>query len=1204
VKVAYIAGGIDTTQPDFQRNPKYVNAGSPAGPVVTAVNFSGDPTPASGGDAAGESFLDASSIAAQGNTVYDLNNYISSTHSLTHPCDITITGAAPGASVLGLDVFSADYDTTQSNFLQAIDYAVGNGVKVLNESFGSNNFPDTALDVTRIADDDAVAAGVTVVVSSGDAGVGNTLGSPSTDPNLISAGATTTFRAYQQDFYGGINASIPNATDGNWIDNNISSISSSGFSMSGANTVDIVAPGDLNWALCSVDVAVFPGCTNENGAASPIQITGGTSESAPLTAAAAADVIQAYASTHGGADPSPALVKQILMSTATDIGAPAEEQGAGLLNVLAAVKEAISITGTSGTPQGGLLVSPNQINIVQAPGASTSRQIYVGNTGSSAVTVDLSTRALDRQVGPVVTGSFCLNPSSTTSSCGPPTTNTMQIWSGVTEVYQEETFTVPTMSHPSRLEFSADYPYTGQNSLLHVSLYDPDGNYAGYSLPQGLADFAHIEVANPLAGTWTAVFFTEQDGATKGGVGTSGTIQWSATSTEFEPYGTISPSTLVIAPGTAGVATFTALSPAASGDTARSIVLSTVGGGTTTIPVTIRTIVPTGPNGGNFTGVLTGGNGRGNPSNMNSYVFSVPRGLRDLDVSAAFGDPNDAVVAFLLDPEGEAVASSSSVTADSTQTSIISTGDVNVYKDAPQAGTWTLVLDWLTPVSGQELSEAFSGAIRYNEVSVTSNLPRSPFSPQAFFVDPRRSGSASVRLADINGSDQGMSLPLPPGLAFPVYIVPTDTTGITANLTSTVPVSFDTEPFTGDPDLAPSVPAPGVRESQGADSASLTYTSPAGEVMPGFWYLNPTEIGPYGPTGEPSATANASFSATTEPFDPAVTSSTGDLWSAYNGLSTGFSPVYVEPGKSATITVTIKPTAPPGTLVSGFINVDDTFQVNELVGTTYTGGDELAAIPYSYKVFSPLQGYDLAGRDGGVFHFGYGHWWGSAAGLGSSPFVSIVPTVDHDGYYMVNAAGQVYPFGDALAEGGLSSAPAVPIVAAAADAGGHGYWLVDADGHVSKFGDAVNWGSEDWTALHETVAGMAATPDGLGYWLVTTNGDVLAYGDAHGYGSPKASRLQLAAPLVGIATTPGGRGYYLVGSDGGVFAYGDAKFHGSMYGRHLNGAAVAIATPQTGSGYWIFAADGGVFTFGTAKFFGSLGASSVSTRTSGASANS
>ncbi len=641
VTVGYIAGPIDTTIPDFQRNPAYASAGSPAGsPVVTDVNFAGDPT-GTPNSAAGESFLDASSIAAQGNTIYDLNSYISSAHSLPKPCDITITGAAPGASVMGLDVFSAGYDTTESNFIQAIDYAVANGVKVLNESFGSNNFPDTALDITKIADDDAVAAGVTVIVSSGDAGVGNTLGAPSTDPNLISAGASTTFRSYEQDFYGGINATVPNANNGTWIDNNISSISSSGFAMSGANTVDLVAPGDLNWAECSADTATYPECTNNNGQPSPIQLTGGTSEAAPLTAGAAADVIQAYASTHGGTDPTPALIKQILMSTATDVSAPAEEQGAGLLNVLAAVKEAASMPGTSGTPDGGLLVGPNQINDVQGPGAKTSSTIHVTNTGSSSVTVNLSTRALTKQVSSQAS-SFCLNPSSSTSSCGPPTANTFAIWSGVTEVYQEETFTVPATSLPSRLEFSADYPYTGQSSLLHVALLDPTGAYAGYSLPQGLADYAHIEVANPAAGTWTAIFFTEQDGATGSGTtGTSGVIHYAATTDEFQPAGSISPSSLALAAGASGTATFTATSPAASGDTAQSIVLSTVGGGTTTIPVTVRTTVATGPNGANFSGVLTGGNGRGNPSNSDTYQFNVPGGLRDLDVSASFADTSD-----------------------------------------------------------------------------------------------------------------------------------------------------------------------------------------------------------------------------------------------------------------------------------------------------------------------------------------------------------------------------------------------------------------------------------------------------------------------------------------------------------------------------------------------------------------------------------
>ena len=542
ITVGYIAGSIDTGIADFQRNSQHASSGSPTGsPVVSQVNFAGDTlTPPFDLEA----FLDASSIASQGNTTFDLSQFENTANPLPAGCDITVTGAAPGASVMGLDVFSNEHDTTLSNFIQAIDYAVGNGVKVLNESFGANQFPDTAQDATRIADDDAVAAGVTVVVSTGDAGVTSTLGSPSTDPNLISAGASTTFRSYQQDTQGGINATSPNATNGTWIDNNISSISSGGFSQSGGNTVNLVAPGDLNWIDCSPNT-----CRDDNGNPSGLQLEGGTSESSPLTAAAAADVIEAYRNTHGGASPTPALVKQILVSTATDIDAPAEQQGAGLLNIGAAVKEAESVNGGSGH-NGSLLIGPNQINITKKSGGGgpgNQHQVSFTNTGSNPLTVHLSTRTLNHKVASQ-SGSFCLNPDPNPSdpSCGPPTAHTLTFWSGAVEAYQEETFTVPKTNAPSRLNFSANYPFTGQQSLLHVALYDPTGAYAGYSIPQGLANYANVQVADPKPGTWTAVFFTFQDTSTE--TGTSGTILWQADTSTYGPAGHIAPGMLNIAP--------------------------------------------------------------------------------------------------------------------------------------------------------------------------------------------------------------------------------------------------------------------------------------------------------------------------------------------------------------------------------------------------------------------------------------------------------------------------------------------------------------------------------------------------------------------------------------------------------------------------------------------------------------------------------
>ncbi|HLY14282.1 MAG TPA: S8 family serine peptidase, partial [Candidatus Limnocylindrales bacterium] len=707
VKVAYLADGVDAGNADFQRNAAYASSGSPAGSsMLTQVDFAGDPagTPTGGAEA----FGDASSIGAQGNQAYDLSTYVNTTHPLPAGCDIKIVGVAPGASILALKVFAEDNDTTTSNFLQAIDYAVANGAKVINESFGSNNIPDTSLDVVREADDAAVAAGVTVVVSTGDAGITGTNGSPATDPNVISVGASTTFRSYTQETFGGINDPSSN---GKYVDNNISSLSSGGFNQSGG-TLDLVAPGDLNWALCSTNITIYDECTDENGNPSPIQNFGGTSESSPLTAGAAAVVISAYASAHHGNYPTPALVKQILVSTATDIGAPATEQGAGLLNVMAAVKMALSINSSSSATSGNVLVGPSQINIVQQPGDSTTEAFKLTNPNSSPIKVNLSTRALTHQVADH-SGTFCLQPGTPTADC-PANTGAFPIWSGVVETYQDEHFTVPHTSGLSRLDFTADYQYTGQSSLLHVALFEPDGTYAGYSLPQGLADFARIEVANPPAGTWTAVFFTVQDG--DAGIGTSGPIQWDASTLEYRSGGSVYPSSLTIGAGQTATAFLNVHSPSTAGDSEQSIVVNTATA-QTTIPVTVRTLVHMGKNGGTFSGVLTGGNGRATSyGQTNTYFFDVPAGKSDMDISFALADdPGDFVIGTLVDPHGQTVGYSSNVTSDADFNPAVST-TMSIYHVAPSAGRWHLTLDFQNPVNGTELTEPFTGAIRFNQV--------------------------------------------------------------------------------------------------------------------------------------------------------------------------------------------------------------------------------------------------------------------------------------------------------------------------------------------------------------------------------------------------------------------------------------------------------------------------------------------------------
>jgi hypothetical protein len=228
-------------------------------------------------------------------------------------------------------------------------------------------------------------------------------------------------------------------------------------------------------------------------------------------------------------------------------------------------------------------------------------------------------------------------------------------------------------------------------------------------------------------------------------------------------------------------------------------------------------------------------------------------------------------------------------------------------------------------------------------------------SPEAFFVDPRLNVAGktaittTLTLLNQNGSVDAndLSLPLGAGLSFPYYIVPTHTGVLQASINGSVPVTFDAEYFPGDPDVSPVVQQPGLTISQSGTSANLSLSEL--EVTPGLWLLNPDELGPYGPSGAPSASASESMSAVTQEFDPALSSSTGDMWSAFNGVTSSFAPVYVPAGQSATITVSVTPSAPVSSTVTGSLNIDD----YTLGLDADPNGDELAAIPYSYQVVAP-----------------------------------------------------------------------------------------------------------------------------------------------------------------------------------------------------------------------------------------------------------
>jgi hypothetical protein len=196
-----------------------------------------------------------------------------------------------------------------------------------------------------------------------------------------------------------------------------------------------------------------------------------------------------------------------------------------------------------------------------------------------------------------------------------------------------------------------------------------------------------------------------------------------------------------------------------------------------------------------------------------------------------------------------------------------------------------------------------------------------------YFADPRLNGKVRQQLL---GSDaNNVTLPLSLS-AQPNWLVPTNTSALTVAAQGTVPITMDVSWAFGDPDF------PGV--SSGKKSVAA-FAAP--EVAPGFFFGLPEATGPF--TAPTTGTVNLAAVANTNPFDSAVSASSGDIWAFSVNSSATYTPVSIGPGQTRTITLTFTPNAPKGTVVSGFIGVD-TFNLVSL------GGDELINIPYSYKV--------------------------------------------------------------------------------------------------------------------------------------------------------------------------------------------------------------------------------------------------------------
>jgi len=915
VKVGIIADGLDVNNPDFIRPD-----GSHVITDYRDFTGGGPSAPTSGGEA----FGDASTIAAQGNVVYALSKFVNPAHPLPAGCNIVLRGVAPGVSLDVMDTFPQNSGAFDSMLLEGMDWAVSvDHVNVLNESFGGDELPDTDADATKQFNRLAVAAGVVVTTSSGDQGTANTIGSPASDPDdpgQLAVGATTQFQHFAQTDRGGYQLS-PNG----WVDDNIAEFSSSGFTPEGG-TVALVAPGNESYEACTANTALYSDCTNFAGQASNVSTFGGTSESSPMTAGVAALVIEAYRNTHGGASPSPELVKQLITSNTDDLNIPSDEEGAGELDALAAVQAAESVG--SSTPTGdGRLVSPSQLDLAVPAGAPVSADVRLTNIGAAPETYSARLRTLTTQLSDDH-GDVTLDPASD---------QTFVDNKGVPQAYTELHFTVPAGA--DRLDGSISYP--GPTSTVNMVLFDPSGRFTAYTYqpPGGGSDFGHISARNPQAGTWTAAFFTPDDGT-----GFSGAVHYDLSTSSFGTVGSVTPSSVMLSPGASTWLHVALTAPSGPGDYSRDLELSDSSGKTSVVPVVLRSLVPLRGGQGSFAGTITGGDGDGFVGREDTFAFDVPGGAPALDVQLQLpDDPNTELLGFLVSPDGQTIGQETAVeSASGAET-------MQLFERQPAPGRWSFVLATVSPVGGTTTAGQFTGTVSLGAPPIhASGVPdsargaipsggqraasvtvtNSGNTPMNVFIDPRLSERTYYSLLGLDPVT-GVALPLSATVNPPLFAVPTETDVLLAAAQATAPIDMDWG--FGDPDL----------EARSFGDTAAGETS-APELTPGVWFLAPSLAGPFGAPA--SGTVNTGMTALSRVFDSSVTSGTGDPQLAdIDASPPAANPVAVAPGATVTIPVAFAPTGRRGTVVSGDLFVDD-----------YQAGDdsanELAAIPYEYRV--------------------------------------------------------------------------------------------------------------------------------------------------------------------------------------------------------------------------------------------------------------
>jgi hypothetical protein len=657
---------------------------------------------------------DVSTMAAQGTVTYTYASQLP--YSIVPAnCTFKIVGDAPGASILTTGYFTDTNSAGQivapeSQVIAGLQNAVNEGVNVVSESYGYTQLPGASDDLLAPTNDAMVAAGVVVVESAGDSGSSGTVEPPADDPNVIDAAGSNDLRLLAQaDGY----------TKG-WEDDNMTTLSSGGVTPFG-DVVDLVAPGYLALAVAGAGQTPLP---------LPTEAFGGTSQSAPFISGAAADVIQAYRDSHSGASPTPAQVKELLTSTATDIGAESDQQGAGLLNIRAAIEAARQMPGTtvrhSGAPE--LVDTPTQLDVQGAGGSTVQDSVSLYNASTHPERVFGTYRELGRE--------FSLGAPVTEGVSAPPASAPLPA-QGATAAAPIK-FRVPPGVSVLDADIRWPDPTNADDNILSFILTDPAGRLAQSSYDYGASNFVpctgvdggcspdiqHATVEHPMAGTWTVqILWANGRGHAQSAPDVPGTytgpVTFQASGQNFSYRPASAPVT--IAPRSSVSVPLNIALPRRPGDTAESVQFTGANGLESSVPIARRTLIPS--RGGFFSATLTSSVSRG-AGQIKTFFVNVPAGESDLDVSLYAPDHSsgDPVYYYLFSPADLEPAITESgnidVTAtDTTPTAGNPTGNASLIAPDPQPGLWEIDVMQGPTTDGTRFAQTVRGFVAYNRLA-------------------------------------------------------------------------------------------------------------------------------------------------------------------------------------------------------------------------------------------------------------------------------------------------------------------------------------------------------------------------------------------------------------------------------------------------------------------------------------------------------